>query len=206
MAGLAMAGQQQVAEFWQWFQSVCGQFGATFENRELVDELDARIATLGSFSWELGPGVRDDKNSALVLTPGGDPDLLRETRQVIAIAPECPGWEFYPAKPPKKWQREFSLQKRDGTVINVNASGAWYVLFKYPDGVFDVLLADRNLAALSEDHQQTAAVILLDGELGEERRMAIVHSVDIVGQFEDDMKRKSSAIVSLAAHVQSFIT
>lgn len=197
-----MVAQHQVVDFWEWFRSICGHFGDRFENRRLVDELDARVAKLGRFSWELGPGVRDGKNNALVLTPCGDPDLLLETRQVIDVAPECPGWEFYPAKPPKKWQREFTLQDDDGSTIHIDASGARFVLLKYPDGVLDVLLADVNLTALPEGLRQTAGEVLLDGELGEERRMAFVRGVDIVGRFEVDMERKSSPIATLALHVE----
>jgi hypothetical protein len=198
-----VVAQHRIAEFWRWFQAVSGQFGERLENRNLIAELDARIATLGSFSWELGPGQRDDRNNALVLTPSGDPDLLAETRAVIGAAPDCPGWEFYPAKPPKKWQRKFILRSDDGGVFSVDASGTRYVLFEYPDNTFDVLLEDQNLAALPEELQQTGAEVLLDGELGEERRIALIHNVEVVAQLADDVERKRSPIASLAAHLQS---
>lgn len=203
--GRAVVAKHSIAEFWQWFRSVCGHFGDSFQNRKLIDELDSRVARLGQFSWELGPGVHDSHNSALVLTPCGDPDLLRETREVIEAAPECPGWEFYPAKPPKNWQRKFVLQNDDGSTVDVDASSARYVLLRYPDGVFDVLLADHELAALPESLRETAVEVLLDGELGEERRMMSIHSVDVVGEFEEEMQRRSSSIETLAAHVRSFV-
>lgn len=198
-----MVTEHLIAEFWQWFKSICGCFGDRFQNRELIDELDSRVERLGRFSWELGPGVKDSHNNALVLTPCGDPALLVETRTVIEGAPECPGWEFYPAKPPKEWSRQFALQAYDGSRVSIDASGARYVLIQYPDGVFDVLLADRGIAALPEDLRQTATELLLDGELGEERRMVSIHTVDVVGEFEGDMQRKSSRISCLSAHIQS---
>lgn len=200
-----MVAEHLIAEFWQWFRSICGRFGDKFQNRELIDELDSRVARLGRFSWELGPGVKDSHNNALVLTPCGDPELLAETRTVIEAAPDCPGWEFYPAKPPKEWDRKFVIQADDGSRVSIDASGARYVLLEYPDGIFDVLLADRGVAALPEDLRQTAAEVLLDGELGEERRMVSIHTVDVVDEFDAEKQRKSSCISDLAAHVQSLV-
>lgn len=198
-----MVNEHLIAEFWQWFKSICGCFGDKFQNRELIDELDSRVERLGQFSWELGPGVKDSRNNALVLTPCGDLALLAETRSVIKGAPECPGWEFYPAKPPKEWSRQFALQADDGSRVSIDASGARYVLLQYPDGLFDVLLADRGIASLPVELQQTATELVLDGELGEERRMVSIHTVDVVGAFEGEMQRKSSRISCLAAHIKS---
>ncbi len=198
-----MAVERQISEFWRWFQTVCDQFGERFENRELLEELDTRVSQLGDFSWELGPGVKDDRNSVLALTPSGDPLLLAETRKIVAIAPDCPGWEFYPAKPPKRWFRRYVLHHEDGSEKTVDASGARYVLLMYPDGVFDVSIADRNLAALPESLRQTAAEVLLDGELGEEGRIALIHSVEVVAEFDEQMQQKSSSIESLGKHLRS---
>jgi hypothetical protein len=199
-----LVAQHVIAEFWQWFQAVSGQFGERFENQHLIDELDARIVRLGKFAWEIGPGVKSDHNSALVLTPSGDTDLLTETRKVIKAAPECAGWEFYSAKPPKKWQRKFVLQSQEGD-FSVDASRVRYVLLQHPDGVFDLLLAEQNMAALPKSLQQTAAEVLLDGELGEEVRMETIHSVEIVAQFNDDLQHKSSPIEFLAKHLHSLV-
>jgi hypothetical protein len=68
-----------------------------------------------------------------------------------------------------------------------------------------VLLADPNLAALPDDLRQTAAEILLDGELGEERRMISIHTVEVVGHFEDDMQLKNGSIETVAAHVEYLV-
>lgn len=198
-----MVAEHLIAEFWQWFKSVCGCFGDKFQNQELIDELNSRVERMGRFAWELGPGVKDNRNNALILTPCGDPALLVETRTVIEAAPECPGWEFYPAKPPKEWSRQLILQADDGSRVSINASGARYVLLQYPDGVFDVLLADRGIAALPVDLRQTATELLLDGELGEERRMVSIRSVDVVVEFKGEMQRKSSRISCLDDHIQS---
>jgi hypothetical protein len=194
---------KQVTEFWQWFQSICCQFGEHFENRELIDELDVRVGKLGKFSWELGPGVKNECNNALALTPSGNADLLIETREVIALAPECPGWEFYPAKPPKKWQRRFMLRDVTGREITIDASGARYVLFRYPDSVIDILLADLRLSALSKRLQQTAVEMLIDGELGEEQRMNVIHNVEVIAEFDDKLQQASSPIACLAQHLRS---
>jgi hypothetical protein len=197
-----MLAQHMITEFWDWFQEVCNQLGERFENQCLIDELDARIARLGTFGWEIGPGVQNDHNNAFVLTPSGDLDLLIKTREIIKAAPVCPGWEFYPAKPAKKWQRKFILLD-DDREISVNASDARYVLRQYADGIFDLLLADQNIAVLTKPLQETAAEILIDGEIGEELRMQVIKKIDIVTQFDTVLQQKSSSIESLTAHLKA---
>ncbi len=197
-----MISRQRIEKFWEWFSSVAGQFGEHLENDDLVRELDARVADLGAFSWELGPGLHRADANALVLTPCGDPGLLEQTKAVIAAAPECPGWEFYPAKPPKQWQRRFELIDARGREIDVDASASRYVLLRYPDGVFDIVVADASLARLPKKLQKAAIDVLLDGELGEERRMVLIHGAEIVSAFSTEMAHKSSPIESLSAHLR----
>ncbi len=198
-----MTLEQETAAFWRWFREVCGRFGLRFENEQLLRELDARITQLGGFAWELGPGVKDESNSALVLSPCGDLALLAETRRIVAAAPVCPGWEFYAAKPPKKWARRFVLQDTDGSERVVDAGEARYVLLRYPDGAIGVSIADRNLAALPADLQQVAAEVLLDGELGEEGRMVLVHDIAVTAAFDNALQSKSNAIELLERHLRS---
>lgn len=64
----------KVREFWEWFSKNCRNFGADFDNAELIEELDNWIRQLGDYSWELGPGKL--KEYALVISPNGDADLL----------------------------------------------------------------------------------------------------------------------------------
>lgn len=198
-----MISQYAIDEFWHWFLKVSGEFGDGFENQQLIEELDRRIALLGQYSWEIGSGLEHDLNSSLTFSPSGNQDLLVETREIVKAAPACLGWEFYSAKPPKKWQRQFILKDEDDCKIPVDASHVRYVLFKYPDGMCDIILEDRMLIELPENLQQTAVEILLDGELGEEKRMTLISSIEVVSELDNAMQTKSTSIEYLARHINS---
>lgn len=192
-----------ISRFWRWFTSVCSEFGDHFENAPLVQELDSRIAELGEFSWELGPAVGSEKENALVITPCGSEELLLETRRVVSIAPPCPHWEFHFAKPPKKWDLEFSLIAEDGCETEVNASSWRYMLYKFPDGSFDIVMCIPGSTGLSDNLKLTAAEIVLDGELGEEARITLIKGIELVNEFEHDVVDKSNPIKDLASHLRA---
>jgi hypothetical protein len=168
-----------IVEFWRWFASVCGDFGFHFENAALLEELDRRVTALGPFTWEVGPS-RSSDDSILVISPGGHAERLLETKTIVDLAPTCPGWQFFSARQPKDWERRFVMNDSEGNQLAVDASGWRYVLYGYPDGVYDIVIHAPDLALLSEQDQITAAEIVLDGELGEEARLSIIHEIEIV--------------------------
>src|SRR5215813_1484474 len=100
-----MTHDERITQFWDWFATAAGRFSEDFHDEALIRELDARVAALGPFAWELGPGLKE--KNALVISPGGDRKSLRETRRIVSLAPEIPGWEIHPAKPPKQWEAVF---------------------------------------------------------------------------------------------------
>src|SRR5262249_33183984 len=154
-----------------WFISVSRQFGPRFENRDLIEQLDKKVLELGDFSWEIGPGWRDTQANSLVFSPGGDKARLEETRRIVSLAPVCQGWEFYPAKPPKNWNCYFLVTDDTGRQMPVDASTWKYVLLRFPDQSFDITICAPDLKNLTGQLRETAAEIVLDGELGEERRI-----------------------------------
>lgn len=158
--------------FWAWFQAVAG---ATDD--ELRRELDARVASLGELAWEIGSSAAGRR---LAISPGGNPDLLPLTRAVVARAPRVSGWTFHPARPPKDWDLTFSL----GADVRIDARGWRYLLQRYADGTLDVEIAAPDLMRYEEPIRIHAARIALDGELGEERRLARVQDVFVYYDFE----------------------
>ena len=54
--------------------------------------------------------------------------------------------------------------------LEVNANSWRYVLLAFPDGVFDLVLERANMLGVGEDDRYAAAVVLLDGLLGEATR------------------------------------
>lgn len=122
-----------------------------------------------------------------------------------SIQQEFPGWEFHYAKPPKEWDLIFDFEKDNGDVIEVNASNWQYVLLKYEDGGFEIILQTDNLDGLSEDDKLVASEILLDGILGEEVRMLHISYIDVVKSFDDQYVNKSSDIKNLNNHLKTLL-
>lgn len=192
---------QDIENFWNWFYNNCQKFGKRFENTMLLRELDTHIQKLGDFSWEVGPGIHED--NALTISPNGDIDLLKETRQIIKQARNCTGWEYYYAKPPKTWNLAFSLQTDTKKNIEINASEWKYVLLRYDDGLFEIIIKAPELSQFSWEDKMIAVEIVLDGIIGEEDRMLLIDGIDVVDEFEDEFKSKASDIKHLADHFLS---
>ncbi len=100
------------SSFWEWFSSISGLLGSNLDNPEILKVLDDWISSFGEISWEVGPGVLEP--NALAISPSGQKDRLVITTEIVAAAPECPGWEFHPAKPPKNWDLKFFVEGYTG--------------------------------------------------------------------------------------------
>ena len=189
--------------FWDWFSNYYKEIGENFDNEMVLTEIDDKLMDLGGFAWEIGPGSK--AINQLVISPGGDPDLLPITKDIVSYAKIIPGWEFHYAKPPKEWDLIFDFEKDNGDVIDINASSWQYVLLKYEDGVFEIILQTHDLDGLSEDDRLVASEILLDGILGEEVRMLHINYIDVVDSFDDQHLNKSSDIMYLKNHLKTLL-
>lgn len=197
---MSVPAESDIRAFWVWFESVSCDLAEDFDNEELVAALDTRVAELGNFEWELGPGAT--RPNALVISPGGDPELLRATRKVVSKAPAITGWEFLHARHPRQWQMRFTIEDRSGAVRQVDASGWCYVLLRYPDGAHEVIIEAPSMAEFDEELRYSAAIVVLDGLLGEERRLEAVDEVSIVPKLEGEHASKAR---DLAEIIRAFV-
>ena len=191
-----------IQEFWRWFSSTCGEFGDKFENKNLICELDDRIGRIGPISWEIGPGFENEAASSLVFSPAGDKSLLSLTREIVANAPPCMGWEFYSSKPPKKWQRCLVVTDDSGNEYEVDAANWSYVLLRYPDRTIDIMIEAPEIRAIPSELHDTVGEILIDGEIGEARRIETIENIECVQEFDDEYKTKCKPIALLAGHLE----
>jgi hypothetical protein len=189
--------------FWHWFSRHYNELGENFENDKTLAELDNRIMGLGDFAWEIGPGTKD--NNQLVISPGGNLDLLPITKQIVSSAMNIPGWVFIYAKPPKEWKLIFNFQKGNGEVIEINASKWKYVLLNYEDDGLEIILQTFYLTNLSEEDKLIAAEILLDGILGEEARMLHITYIDIVEEVDFEYLSEVNDITYLHNHFEKLM-
>lgn len=190
-----------IAEFWQWFESVAGTLARDFENPEVIEALNRRVGELGEMAWELGPGIKEE--NMLVLSPDGDVSRLHETRALIGRAPSLPGWEFHPARPARPSPLKFSIDTDSSRKLEVDAERWSYVLLRFKDGSTEVIVEQPESAEWSEDDRWAAAIVALDGLLGEERRLAGIDTLDIVPEMPDEYKTKRKPLACLSGQLSS---
>jgi len=192
-----MIESARIRDFWAWFAGARTTFGERFENAAAIEELAGRIAALGRFSWEMGPGLKNPYNTLLVISPGGDRDLLPPAREIVAQAPAIPGWEFVPARPPKQWDLRASLEY-DGVGSLFLDARSWKVtLLKGPDGLFEIVICAPELAYYDEAVRQVAAGIILDGELGEEARLVHIRGIRVVTELDERQAEEAGLLSDL---------
>jgi hypothetical protein len=197
--------QDNVTSFWAWFEKHREELAAVEMEPELLEELDTRVRRMGTFDWEVGPGRK--QACFFALSPAGEIEALAQTRRVIEQAPKLPGWEFYPAKPPRQWSLEFEID-RDGQDIGIDGRDWELVAYRFKDGRFDVLLKPPDGSDLSDEEAELAARVIVDGELGEAVALELVGDVKTVRRWDEKAAQAArklepgllSSIVGAARH------
>jgi hypothetical protein len=190
----------KMREFWEWFTKSVTEIEDVFADRAFLDALDEKVQGLNIVSWEIGPGLKAAGNRSLVLSPGGDRKLMELTTAMIDTAPDLAGWEFYAAKPPKAWDRRFSVSDEKGNEFEIDAADWSYCLLKHEEG-FEIIIRAPNMEEAPLEIQQTAAEVLIEGEIGEAARVKHVDYITVVKDFEKELENKASPIRALRDHL-----
>ena len=172
------ASPAAIDRLWRWFEHHAHELASGETSLlALIPELEHHLAEVGLPNWEIGP---DDGGGAFfALSPGGKRDVLPETQRVVRQAPQLAGWRFLAAKPPRSWDLRFSVKTDDGD-LDVDGQQWEFVLYRLRSGDFAVAFRPPPQPALSDDDGYCAAVILVDGELGEGTRLALIHDIELV--------------------------
>lgn len=190
---------QRIADFWKWFSEHSAEFAAVTIGQELLSQLENRLFAIDRVDWEIGPGRRSA--CLFSLSPRGDPERLKLTRKIIGQAPQLHGWEFSPAKLERAWNLVFQISV-NGKNIDVDGKLWEFVAYKFKDGRFDLDFRPDEASSLPQNEAHLAATIIIDGELGEERRMALVGDVGIVDSWDENVSRSARRLeVGLLAKV-----
>jgi hypothetical protein len=196
----------EIAIFWTWFATHADNIAAAAlaaqhgrKGTEALEALDGQLARLGHFSWEVGPGER--AANALAISPSGDHEQLGATRAIVAKAPSIPGWEFHPAKPPRRWDYTFRLDATASS-YEIHAANWRYVLISYPDATYDLDIMAADLAGLPEERRQEALEIAVEGAVGEEIRINYIGDIRLVETFESG---KGIPLPTLREHLADLI-
>ena len=176
-----MVSNEDVASFWRWFSEHSSELAAKSVLPDLVAQLETRLFAIARLDWEIGPG----RNAAnlFALSPRGDQEALQLTQSVIAQAPNLTDWEFYPAKPPRNWNLAFKLRVND-EAIEIDGKQWEFVAYEFNDGTYDLMFRSNSTQDLSEDYLNWAATIIVDGELGEEKRMKAIGNIEVVEAWD----------------------
>ena len=184
-----------IAAFWSWFSAA---------SRSLTEDsitdfsslLDRKIRNLGPYSWEIGPALKKENEWFIAISPGGNRNLLKDTRSIAKQAPDIPKWEVYSSLPQKNWNHTFVVNS-NGEEISVDASGWRYAFLKYPDDATGIVLRAPHDPQLSHDALLTAGTILVDSELGEGVRLDNIDELIVEWIVDDDLQTKTSHIATL---------
>jgi hypothetical protein len=189
--------EDDIRAFWDWFASTREQISQNPTDDAVIEELNRRVFALGCPAWEIGPG--DQTDWFLALSPDGDPDSLALTREIVHEAPNLPGWEILPYRPRKKWELQFEFEGASGP-IQVDARGWRFVAYRYPDGVYDLVVLVPEEPSLAPPDRDLAARIAVEGQLGEQALLTAVNEIQPVVELPDaDIGRSQplSALVVL---------
>ncbi len=192
--------EESARSFWSWFESVENHLRELQPGSPAWIELDERVDKLGVEAWEIGPAVASTAKYSFTLSPNGDPEAYSKTKRIVALAPVMPAWEFLPAKPRKQWVRKF-LWSED--LIDIDASGWRFVVYRYEDGLSEIVLLGDVLPALDSDTILSVLDFVVESELGEASYIALLYGIDVVREPTEQDVESSIPITSL---FQSVVT
>jgi hypothetical protein len=139
-----------------------------------LDELDRRVLDFG-LRWEVGPGKT--KENSFTISPSGDNEKIKLTKEFIRLSPTLDSWEFYNFKQPKVNWDKLELPEDN---INITADNWRYILLKYKDGKKEILIKGDSLDSIDPDLKIVVAETVLTNLIGEERMMTELDFVDVL--------------------------
>ncbi|WP_333577716.1 hypothetical protein [Sphingobacterium sp.] len=189
----------EIDNFWNWIKNNIEYLAPKKINEEYIDLLDEKIEKLGDFSWEIGFDNKVNKKF-LVISPEGDNELLTLSKTIISQSPNIEGWIFYSSKPPKQWKLIFNLLI-DDKKVKFNAAEWKYVLYKYPDNVYDVVVKVPKSYEPYEEYFGQIGYIATEGELGEAFVLEYINDIDLVYEFNERELGKGKDFVHLKTEI-----
>lgn len=201
-----MSIDNKIQKFWNWFVenevALIVAIEEEGETKHFVSSLDNLILDIGKFSWEIGPSING--GWSLTISPNGDKDLLHTSQTIMDNSPQLTKWEFYHSKPPKRWEKRFTVHDDLMNSHEIDASKWNYVALKYNDQMVGLILEANNITHLGESIAKTAGDILVEGELGEETKINKIATIEVVAVLDAELQSKKTAISYLKDHFIKF--
>ncbi|BFO68632.1 hypothetical protein [Chryseobacterium sp. KCF3-3] len=189
----------KISDFWNWFESLQSELSSDRITDTLINKLNDKILSLADLNWEIREGV--EKPNMLIISAGGDNELVPVAKEIIKVAPNLKDWEYSYYKPPKKWNYDLSLKSHIGFDKEINVESWEYVLLKFKDGTFGIIIKANNINTLKEDDKYTVADIVLENILGDDLSYSLIKNVEIVDEFESSRIKNKNSIKYLFNHL-----
>lgn len=201
-----MSIDNKIQAFWNWFveneAALLVAIEEESETNHFVGSLDNLILDIGKFSWEIGPS--NNGRWSLIISPNGDKDLLHTSQKIMGNSPQLNKWDFHHSKPPKQWEKQFTVYDDLMNIHEIDASNWNYVALKYDDQMVDLIVEANNIPHLDKSTAKTAADILVEGELGEESKINKIATIEVVPVLDLELQSKKATISYLKDHFLEF--
>jgi len=191
--------EEKIINLWRWFVSSENHIIKAIETGigadDVVDKINELVLSFGMFTWHIEKG--ETKNWAFTISPNGDKELLKTSREVIAEAPTLSNWEFHHCKQPKaNWDRKFIIHDSDHDQQEIDAS-AWNYVLNPKENQFELILEATNIGHIDDDAVLEVADQFIIYELGEEVKINKIESIELKEEFEDELNDNKVSIASL---------
>lgn len=199
--GLKELDEEKIEAFWDWFAGMENSFRLFFTNEELVNKdllveaMNNRVLDFGLFSWEIGP--LEENRYYLAISPNGSKELLKQSRQIMSLAPEWEDWAFYPAKPARDWDFTFSLFDSFMFERLIDANDWSFALKRRPDQLIEIMIEADNITHLDPETQIEAVNQVVLRTIGEERKINRVAKVLIIDEMPTSAYPDKAAVTLL---------
>lgn len=188
-----------ISEFWNWFEFHNLELSSDKITNALIDELNDKILSLADLNWEIREGI--EKPNMLIISAGGDNELLPISKEIIKTAPKLKDWEYCYYKPPKKWDYSLSLKNQIGFDKEINVDNWEYVLLRLDNGLFGIVIKADNIDTFKDDEKYTIADIVLENILGDDLSYSLIKNVEIINDFDTNQIKNKNNIKYLMSHL-----
>lgn len=174
------------ADFWNWFQQHEQTFFKVVKERvnierDFFNKLSAKLNELKDGYWYL-TGMYDDNTVELILTPDGNIPNIVFIEELVAAAPNIPGWKFTALKP--------AIEINDvGIEMNGYKFDSGNLRFyptehpEFPDEI-DIAVVHDSYTEQNKDKIGSGVYIFLDNYLGELNFATMIDNLKIIGRAE----------------------
>lgn len=194
--------KEKIEAFWQWFCNSVDQIKEVLSNdhhegrKSLVKTMDNQVLQFGMFTWEMGPS--EEQHYFLTISPNGNEELLEISKQIVKLSPTFPDWEFYYAKPAKKWDLKFRVFDDFMEEHRIDASSWQYLIENNSSNDIEIVIEAGNLSHLDQETKITAVDLVVTSLIGEAFKIYNVKGLQVMNAFDPDQITIGKKILDLA--------